>query len=946
MKRRSRSAWPRLLAPYPPHVRNAVANCKSWRLRASQRPPKGIDWLTWLLIGGRGSGKTLAGAIWVHHLATGMRPAAGRPTQPIALVGSTIHDVREVMIDGPSGIRQVATFERPIYEPTRRRLIWPNGAVAKVFSAHEPEGLRGPQFAAAWCDVFGFQPDDGSGDVYFNLDPLWASTAIDVVGIDYYAPLSDWRESDGEKGDNPDGFAHHADLAGMKTQIEAGEGYDWYFASQVDREQRRRTQIEDGAYGKPWVFRFKDIAGWWANAHVERRGGVEIGPSTLWQPKSKPVYLMEIGCTALRGGAIQPNLFPDPKSSENARPFGSTGVFSDTEQRAYITAHLQFWAHAKATFADDAPVDPDRLYAWSWDARPYPAFPASSQIWGDSDNWHAGHWLNGRLGTAPVTDLIRAMLDDHGIVDAAVGDIPHSLDGFVMPAPGDLRSVLEPIADLFDVLVSDDQETDTAIRIDATQNASTILIPQGDLVVLPDRPARRHITAQADEIPSSVSVSCRDPLIDYKNLVSIVRPDGADGNHPAILPVPGLMRQKMAEQAAHAWSARLVTRSSEINFALPLAWVGLQAGDVIAFDDDARGRRWLVDRIEIADRLDISARLYRADAAFGAGQQSAVPPVSPYAIGDFGSIPAHAYLDLPANAAFQDQDCFMVAARRFGSRRPVVFASPDGADFGFRTQLTRDALIGSLADPLGAGPTGVWDFGNSIMVEIDNAELSSVTDLAALAGANLAAIEKGDGWEVLAFARAEEVQAGQWHLSRLLRGLGGTEDQTLVEAPAGARFVLLDDAVQPAGARQSEVGRQMSWRLGEAGRPFTDRYFRTSLAAPGVRARLPLAPVHLRVARTDAGGITATWIRRSRRGGDDWAALDIPLGEETELYAVQIASAAASMMAQVAQSEIEITVDELLTAGINSTDPVEITVAQISAAVGPGLPVSTRLEQP
>lgn len=136
-----------------------MLNCQSWRLRNSQRPPTKNDWLTWLLIGGRGSGKTLAGATWVHYLATGMRPAATVPTAPIALIGETIHEVREVMIDGPSGIRQVASFERPVYEATRRRLIWPNGYVARVFSAHDPEGLRGPQFAACWADELGKWPN-------------------------------------------------------------------------------------------------------------------------------------------------------------------------------------------------------------------------------------------------------------------------------------------------------------------------------------------------------------------------------------------------------------------------------------------------------------------------------------------------------------------------------------------------------------------------------------------------------------------------------------------------------------------------------------------------------------------------------------------------------------------------------------------------------------------
>lgn len=121
-------------------------------LRLNQIPPDHLRWLTWLLIGGRGSGKTRAGAEWVNGLANGFRPFASKPVWPIALIGETFADVREVMIDGPAGIRASATINRPSYEVSRKRLVWPSGAIAYAFSAEDPESLRGPQFAAAWCD--------------------------------------------------------------------------------------------------------------------------------------------------------------------------------------------------------------------------------------------------------------------------------------------------------------------------------------------------------------------------------------------------------------------------------------------------------------------------------------------------------------------------------------------------------------------------------------------------------------------------------------------------------------------------------------------------------------------------------------------------------------------------------------------------------------------------
>jgi phage terminase large subunit-like protein len=116
-------------------------------------PNGGGLWTTWLMLGGRGAGKTRLGAEWVRALAHGTGPYAGERSLQIALLGETEHDVREVMIEGPAGLLHISRrSERPQWTATRRRLEWPNGAVAFAFSAEDPEQLRGPQFDAAWCD--------------------------------------------------------------------------------------------------------------------------------------------------------------------------------------------------------------------------------------------------------------------------------------------------------------------------------------------------------------------------------------------------------------------------------------------------------------------------------------------------------------------------------------------------------------------------------------------------------------------------------------------------------------------------------------------------------------------------------------------------------------------------------------------------------------------------
>jgi predicted phage terminase large subunit-like protein len=124
---------------------------RPWRgdlARTEQIAPDG-DWTTWLYMAGRGSGKTRAGSEWVHE-----QIAAG--CKRIALVGATAADVRDVMVEGESGILPTSRpGARPVYEPSRRRLTWPNGAIATTYSAEEPERLRGPQHDGAWADEVG-----------------------------------------------------------------------------------------------------------------------------------------------------------------------------------------------------------------------------------------------------------------------------------------------------------------------------------------------------------------------------------------------------------------------------------------------------------------------------------------------------------------------------------------------------------------------------------------------------------------------------------------------------------------------------------------------------------------------------------------------------------------------------------------------------------------------
>ena len=155
-------------------------------------------------------------------------------------------------------------------------------------------------------------------------------------------PLADWRDG----LDHLDAASADAitDLDYLRGNVEGGEGFDWFYASAADREAQVRTPITDGAAGKPWVFRYKDLRSWWSNPHRNRPGGVESGATTAWVPESKPIRFTEIGCPAVDRGPNQPNVFYDPKSAESFLPYFSRGWRDDAVQRRFLEAALGYWA--------------------------------------------------------------------------------------------------------------------------------------------------------------------------------------------------------------------------------------------------------------------------------------------------------------------------------------------------------------------------------------------------------------------------------------------------------------------------------------------------------------------------------------------------------------------------------------------------------------------------
>ena len=726
-------------------------------------------------------------------------------------------------------------------------------------------------YAADWSEYFGYQPADGSGEVHYNLDPLWASPDIDAVGIDNYMPLSDWRDGDLWEG-NPDGFLHGADDVAMRGMIAGGEGFDWYYQDEADRRTRLRTPIVDGLAGKPWVYRYKDLEGWWGNVHRDRIGGVEQAVPSPWVPGSKPIWFTEVGCPAIDKGGNQPNVFVDPKSSENAVPHFSSGGRSDLVQRRFLEAHLAHWAEAGGA------VDPDHLFVWTWDARPVPAFPENTDLWADGGNWQTGHWLNGRLGASNAGDVIRAVLADHGFDGADTSAVTGDVTGYVQAEQASAREVLEPLMQALSVDAVEGGGTlrfRSRLKLAARAQAIDVLAEDGDAA--PFEETRGH----GSDFAGEALIDFFDATADYGRATVRSRRTGAASERVLRLSLPAVLHEGMAAGAVEDALKDHQAGRRQVRFSLSPAALALEPADVVVFEDGPAGL-FIVERIEDGTMRRVEARAFQpSENGGGAGAASAGGRPSRSASDAFS--PVVMLMDL----AQYDGGAATSFARAAVFARPwrtAMLSSSATADgYRLRQRFDRPAKTGMLAAPLGPGVAGRFDWSQDLLVNLDFGGLSSASRIAVLNGQNRVAVQATNGvWEIMGFLVAEEVAAGQWRLRGLLRGLHGTGDA--VAAGSGASVVVLDEAVKPIGLGADEAGRPLNFIVEAAG----EVAIGPLVFEGGLRAETPVAPVHLKAERLSGGDIRLSWIRCARRDADHWLDGDIALDEAEERYRIDI----------------------------------------------------------
>lgn len=202
---------------------------------------------------------------------------------------------------------------------------------------------------------------------WYNLDPLWASPDIDFIGIDAYFPVTD-------------SISSIIDLTDIEHGWAKGEGYDYY----TDTTTGEQKPL-DPAYA------WKNLRYWWANTHTNPDNN-----RSEWVPKSKPIWFTEYGFPSIDKAPNQPNVFFDPKCFDGGIPKHSNGKIDFAIQRKAISSFIKYWQQEEYI---------EQMFLWTWDARPYPAWPHMN-IWRDGYLWEKGHWVNNKFGSTNLAAIL------------------------------------------------------------------------------------------------------------------------------------------------------------------------------------------------------------------------------------------------------------------------------------------------------------------------------------------------------------------------------------------------------------------------------------------------------------------------------------------------------------------------------------------------------------
>jgi hypothetical protein len=599
---------------------------------------------------------------------------------------------------------------------------------------------------------------------WYNLDPLWASEYIDFIGIDAYFPLSNERKAfyDEEK---------------IVQGWQSGEGYEYYYSD--DKKSKKRPLKPDYAW--------KNIKYWWENEHINPDGN-----KSPWVPKSKKIWFTEIGFPSVDLASNQPNVFYSPDSVESNFPFHSNGRVDFVAQRQALSATEKYWRDSEFL---------ERMFIWTWDARPYPYWPDLNQVWTDGGCWSRGHWVNGKLGLTSLQAVVQDLCKRAGLKldKIRTEELSDLIDGVVITEQDQVKDIINMLKMAY---FFETHEENGKLCFVNKINVHAHQVLEDDLVVSNDNQKYDFTIRKIanKDLPQSVLVHYFNNLFDYQN--SLEKSDNycVLGEKIVNINLPIILEPQRAKNIAEVTLQEMNQGQVVYQFTLPPQYIGIKPNDVVYLK--GLSMRVMETHLQEGKVIKIAAISIKQDIYQQNVQTSAIKhnlllskehfdpgaselimltlPALPYEVPPFG-----VYLGVIGN----DEHW-----------RGAIVNCPDGSVLEFKNTLSIGVIEAETDDILKV---------SMFYGELDNASQQDLEHYANLAVR---------GQEIIQFSKAEFLGGGQYKLSGLKRNLFGSSSSE------EKRFIVLDNNLQKLPVSEQQIGNVLEFSVLTVGSDLEQEY--------------------------------------------------------------------------------------------------------------------------
>lgn len=566
-------------------------------------------------------------------------------------------------------------------------------------------------YAADWSEYHSY-------DGWYNMDELWSSQYIDVVGIDAYFLLTDGPEP-------PFGYSAEDVIDGWSSGI----GYDYFY--DYSKNVPEKVKYNDSRYA------WKNLEKWWSETHINPDGS-----KTKWQPKMKKIWFTEYGFPSMNGCTNEPNVFVDKNSIESKYPRYSNGEVSFLAQRIAIEGTLRKWQNSEIV---------EKMFLWAWDARPFPYFPNLCDMWADCHNWQTGHWIEGKISRLNVSDVLSDLLQKAGLKSDQfdTSDVKGLLSGYVINDQQPIRSMIKMLQScyFFDVV-----ERDSKLKFVQKGRGVTAEISDDEIVFNHGSKPIQLVSASQLDLNNKVNVVYFNRNFGYP--IDVKYAELPKQGNAATVEIPLIMEEGEAQNIAEvllysSWQERNI-----YNFKLPIKYAWLAPSDVITISD---GKKKHTVRIIKTKFASMSTQI------IGVGYDCSIYKLS------FPSTRSLMLKEYPASHISKtvvemidllhvkgNIASFTLAGKEKNWKGATLFVSYDNKDYEPIASTNEQSSYGYVMESTNEEIIVVLRFGKlSVMSTTSNLMLV--------------------GKEVIKFQRAELIGKNKYKLSNLIRGQEGTK---------------------------------------------------------------------------------------------------------------------------------------------------------------------------